>query len=137
MKLKCRQQNQGTKNLPPLQAGDAVCMGLPGEQKWNLGPVPLADASKETDASRCMPEQLPQNYTEVTPEKTQAEKHAHDQDPVTPTDVNDTPQTLVGLEGNDSPPALAGLEGNMETLPSPEVNFFFSFTLFFSKKSLL
>ena len=51
MKLKCRQQNQGTKNLPPLQAGDAVCMGLPGEQKWDLGPVPLADTSKETDAS--------------------------------------------------------------------------------------
>ena len=56
-----------------------------------------------------MPEQLPQNYTEeVTPEKTQAEKHAHDQDPVTPTDVNDTPQTLVGLEGNDSPTGWTG-----------------------------
>jgi len=56
-----------------------------------------------------MPEQLPRNYTEeVTPEKTQAEKHAHDQDFVTPTDVNDTPETL------------AGLEGNVETLPSPE-----------------
>ena len=56
---------------------------------------------------------------------------------MTPTDVNDTPQTLVGLEGNDSPPALAGLEGNMETLPNPEVNFFFYFIFFFSKKSLL
>lgn len=98
-----------------------------------------------------MPEQLPQNYTEeVTPEKTRAEKHAHDQDPVTPTDVNDTPKHWLDWREMTHP--LVGLEGNMETLPSPEprcsggirnistvpqaVNFFFSF-LFFSKKSLL
>ena len=36
-RLQCRQHNQGTQNLSPLQAGDLMHMRLPGEQKWSLG----------------------------------------------------------------------------------------------------
>ena len=36
-RLQCRQYNRGTRNLPPLKTGDAICMKLPGEKTWALG----------------------------------------------------------------------------------------------------
>lgn len=35
-RLQCEQFNRGTKNLPPMQVGDAVRMKLPGDRKWTL-----------------------------------------------------------------------------------------------------
>lgn len=120
-RLQCRLYNQGTKKLPPLQAGDTVRTRLPGEQKWSLGRCTrsLSRCSYEVELERR--EQPPRNYTEeVIPEKTQAESHAHDLEPVIPTNVNNTPKTLVGPEGNVTSLALAEPEENVETLPSPE-----------------
>lgn len=50
-RLQCRQYNRGIKNLPPLKAGDAIRMKLPGEKKWSLGHCtrPLGRRSYEVE----------------------------------------------------------------------------------------